>query len=68
MALTTMYEGKNNSPQTDITSAITASDTVIPVTDITVFPAAPNPRTKYAAIAKGTAAQLFLSDSSAQGR
>lgn len=42
MALTTMYEGKNNSPQTDITSAITASDTVIPVTDITVFPAAPN--------------------------
>lgn len=42
MALTTMYEGKNNSPQTDITSAITASDMVIPVTDISVFPAAPN--------------------------
>lgn len=42
MALSTMYEGKNNSPQTDITSAITASDMVIPVTDISVFPAAPN--------------------------
>lgn len=42
MALTTMYEGKNNSPQTDITSAITAVDTVVPVTDISVFPAAPN--------------------------
>lgn len=42
MALTTMYEGKNNSPQTDITSAISAADQIIPVTDISVFPAAPN--------------------------
>lgn len=42
MALTTMYEGMNNSPQTDITAAITASDTVIPVSSVSVFPAAPN--------------------------
>lgn len=42
MGLTTMYTGKNNSPQTDLSAAITAVDTVIPVTDITVFPAAPN--------------------------
>ena len=42
MALSTMYEGKNNSPQTDITSAISAADQIIPVTDISVFPAAPN--------------------------
>ncbi len=42
MALSTMYEGKNNSPVTDITSAISATDQIIPVTDISVFPAAPN--------------------------
>jgi len=42
MALTTMYEGKNNSPQTDITAAITADDASIPVTDISVFPDGPN--------------------------
>lgn len=42
MALTPMYEGKNNSPQTDIAAAITAVDTTILVSDISVFPAAPN--------------------------
>lgn len=42
MALSTMYTGKNNSPQTDITAAIQASDTVIAVSDISAFPAAPN--------------------------
>lgn len=42
MALSTMYTGKNNSPQTDITAAIQASDTVIAVSDILAFPDAPN--------------------------
>lgn len=42
MALTTMYEGKNNSPQTDLSAAITATDTTIPVSNASVFPAAPN--------------------------
>ena len=42
MALTTMYEGMNNSPQTNISAAITASDTVIPVSSVSVFPTAPN--------------------------
>ena len=42
MALTTMYEGKNNSPQTALGAAISASDTTILVADTSVFPAAPN--------------------------
>ena len=42
MALTTMYEGKNNSPQTALSANITADDSVIPVSDISVFPSAPN--------------------------
>ena len=42
MALSTMYTGKNNSPQTDITTACQASDTVIAVSDILAFPDAPN--------------------------
>jgi len=42
MALTQMYEGKNNSPQTALSANITADDSVIPVSDISVFPSAPN--------------------------
>lgn len=42
MALTTMYAGMNNSPQTDLGAAISASDTTILVSDISVFPTAPN--------------------------
>lgn len=42
MALTTMYAGKNNSPQTALGAAISASDTTILVADTSVFPAAPN--------------------------
>lgn len=42
MALTTMYAGVNNSPQTDLTADITASDTTITVSNAAVFPAAPN--------------------------
>lgn len=37
-----MYPGKDFSPQTQLTSAIGATDTVISVDDITVFPPAPN--------------------------
>ena len=42
MALTQMYDGKNNSPQTALSANITADDSVIPVSDISVFPSAPN--------------------------
>lgn len=47
MALETMYEGLPFSPQTTLTSAIGASEQVIPVADVSVFPDAPN----YATIA-----------------
>ena len=47
MALETMYEGLPFSPQTTLSSAIGASDQVIPVADVSVFPDAPN----YATIA-----------------
>ena len=47
MALETMYEGSPFSPQTTLTSAISASEQVIPVADVSVFPDAPN----YATIA-----------------
>ena len=42
MALETMYEGLAFSPQTTLTSAIGASEQVIPVADVSVFPDAPN--------------------------
>lgn len=42
MALETMYEGLAFSPQTTLTSAIGASEQVIPVTDVSAFPDAPN--------------------------
>lgn len=42
MAISPMYEGINNSPQTGLSAAITSSDQVVPVTNISVFPAAPN--------------------------
>lgn len=47
MALETMYEGLPFSPQTTLTNAISAAETVIPVADVSVFPDAPN----YATIA-----------------
>lgn len=47
MALETMYEGLPFSPQTTLTNAISEVETVIPVADVSVFPAAPN----YATIA-----------------
>lgn len=47
MALETMYVGLAFSPQTTLTSAIGASEQVIPVADVSVFPDAPN----YATIA-----------------
>lgn len=47
MALETMYEGLPFSPQTTLSSAIGPSDQVIPVSDVSVFPDAPN----YATIA-----------------
>lgn len=42
MALETMYEGFPFSPQTTLTSAIGASEQVIPVADVSAFPDAPN--------------------------
>lgn len=42
-----MYEGLPFSPQTTLTNAISAAETVIPVADVSVFPDAPN----YATIA-----------------
>lgn len=42
MALETMYEGLAFSPQTTLTSAIGASEQVIPVADVSAFPDAPN--------------------------
>lgn len=42
MAISPMYDGMNNSPQTGLSAAITSSDQVVPVTNISVFPAAPN--------------------------
>jgi len=42
MNLTTMYEGMVNSPQTTISTAITASDTTITVSDVSKIPDAPN--------------------------
>lgn len=42
MSLETMYEGLAFSPQTTLTSAIGASEQVIPVADVSVFPDAPN--------------------------
>lgn len=47
MALETMYEGLPFSPQTTLTNAISETETVIPVADVSVFPDAPN----YATIA-----------------
>lgn len=47
MALETMYEGLPFSPQTTLTNAISEAETVIPVSDVSVFPDAPN----YATIA-----------------
>ena len=47
MALETMYEGLPFSPQTTLTNAISESETVVPVADVSVFPDAPN----YATIA-----------------
>lgn len=42
MSLETMYEGLAFSPQTTLTSAIGASEQVIPVADVSAFPDAPN--------------------------
>lgn len=42
MALTTMYPGFVNSPSTTLTGDITDIATTIPVTELGVFPAAPN--------------------------
>ena len=42
MALTTMYEGVNNSPKTSLASNITASDTTISLADASVLPDGPN--------------------------
>ena len=42
-----MYQGLAFSPQTTLTAAISAADTIIPVADISIFPDAPN----YATIA-----------------
>ena len=42
MAISTMYAGKSNSPQTAISAGITAEDSQIPVVDVTVFPEGPN--------------------------
>lgn len=47
MALESMYEGLAFSPQTTLADSISASASVIPVTDVSVFPPAPN----YATIA-----------------
>lgn len=47
MALVSMYEGLAFSPQTTLADSISASASVIPVTDVSVFPPAPN----YATIA-----------------
>lgn len=38
----TLYPGIPFSPQTELTDAVSAGDTVIPVADVSVFPAAPN--------------------------
>lgn len=38
----TLYPGIPFSPQTELTDAVSAGDTVIPVADASVFPAAPN--------------------------
>lgn len=42
MAQVTMYPGINNSPQTTLSAAITASDTTIEVMSVAGFPEAPN--------------------------
>ena len=42
MILTSMYPGVNNSPQTTLTTAITADATTIPVADASVLPTGPN--------------------------
>lgn len=42
LGLDRMYEGVNNSPKTMLTANISASDTVIPVMKVDIFPNAPN--------------------------
>jgi len=42
MAQNTMYVSKNNSPQTELTNEITATEQTIPVADVSKLPAAPN--------------------------
>lgn len=41
-SLETMYKGKSNSPQTNLTESISAEATTIPVANINAFPEAPN--------------------------
>lgn len=52
----TMYSGIPFSPQTTLSSTIGAGDTVIPVADISAFPAAPN----YATIGTDAAGETIL--------
>jgi hypothetical protein len=56
MVLDAMYPGKPFSPLAILTDNVGGADTVIPVNDTTVFPAAPN----YATIGTDTAAETIL--------
>lgn len=42
MGISIMYKGKNGSPQTSLTNAITATDTSMVLDDVSVLPPAPN--------------------------